>query len=518
MHPPRIGPYLIDRKIGAGGMGTVYVGKHVETGNIAAIKVLPAALAREDGFVLRFNREVEALQRLNHVNIVKFLESGTDDNETYYYAMEYVEGDTLTGRLRRDRRLPWAEAIQIAVQICAGLKHAHDVGVVHRDLKPSNLLIAGDGTVKITDFGVAQVFAADQLTMTGAIIGTAEFMSPEQVEGRRADRRSDLYSLGAVLYTMIVGQPPFANGTAAEIMQKQRFGRFDPPRNYVPEIPSWLDEIVCQLLEKSPEKRLPDAYVVSRRLQEVSRKVDLKNSTGLAVESGPDAETRLDAPVASRGVLGPTLVRELMRAQSASEEPSSPIERLFNNTWVLITMLVLVLGGLYWLWPRSDDSITSSSSTPTPGSEPDRILQTARWRWKTGDTAGAKRQLEALRSVIAGDESRQETVRGVDKLLSTIRNQRPTFQQAFIQEALDRSAKIEKVDPVQAKSILDGILFLYESDRSLAEQTGKVKARLEVLDKLLVPESMPDTDPAPVEPTGPETRPLEESVETSQSR
>ena len=481
MHPPRIGPYLIDRKIGAGAMGTVYVGTHEQTGQCAAIKVLPASLAREEGFVLRFHREIEALQKLNHANIVKFFESGTDDDETYYYAMEYVEGDTLTGRLRRDRRIPWQETIQIAVQICAGLKHAHDVGVVHRDLKPSNLLIAKDGTVKITDFGVAQVFAAEQLTITGAVIGTAEFMSPEQVEGRRADRRSDLYSLGAVLYTMIVGQPPFAHGTPVEIMQKQRFGRFDSPRSYVPEIPSWLDDIICQLLEKNPEKRLPDAYVVSRRLKEVVIKVELKNSPDAAPPPGAEAETRVAGPVAKGGVVGATLVRDLMRAQSVREEPTSTIERLLNNVWVLIALLVLVVGGLVWFWPVGEES--SGAATPGPGSEPERVLQTARWQWKTGDAAGAKRRLESLRAVIAGDESRQETVRAVDRLLATIRNQRPTFQQAFISEALNRAAAIEATDREQAKSILNGILFLYEADRSLSVQMGTVRARLQLLEQ-----------------------------------
>jgi serine/threonine-protein kinase len=483
MHPVRIGPYLIGRKIGAGAMGTVYVGTHEQTGQTAAIKVLPASLAREDGFVLRFNREIEALQRLNHANIVKFFESGTDDNETYYFAMEYVEGETLTGRLRRDRRIPWQEVIRIAVQICAGLKHAHDVGVVHRDLKPSNLLIAKDGTVKITDFGVAQVFAADQLTVTGAVIGTAEFMSPEQVEGRRADRRSDLYSLGAVIYTMIVGQPPFANGTPPEIMQKQRFGQFDPPRNYVPDIPSWLNDITCQLLEKSPDKRLPDAHVVSRRLKEVVLKVELKNSPDSAPPGGPDSETRVEGRAAQQGPLGATLVRDLVRAQSIRQEPTSTFERLMNNVWVLVTLLVLVVGGLVWFWPRSDDGMSTASPSIGPGSEPDRILQTARWQWKTGDAAGAKRRLESLRAVIAGDESRQDTVRAVDRLLSTIRNQRPTFQQAFISEALNRAAALETTDPGQAKSILHGILFLYEADRSLSAQMGTVRARLQLLEQ-----------------------------------
>ena len=482
-------------------MGTVYVGTHEQSGQTAAIKVLPASLAREDGFVLRFNREIEALQRLNHANIVKFFESGTDDDETYYFAMEYVEGETLTGRLRRDRRIPWQEVIRIAVQICAGLKHAHDVGVIHRDLKPSNLLIAKDGTVKITDFGVAQVFAADQLTITGAVIGTAEFMSPEQVEGRRADRRSDLYSLGAVIYTMIVGQPPFANGTPLEIMQKQRFGRFDPPRSYVPDIPSWLNDITCQLLEKNPEKRLPDAHVVSRRLKEVILKVEMKNSEGAVVESGPDDETRLDSPVAKGGVLGATLVRELVRAQSVREEPTSIFGRLLNNVWVLVTLLVLVIGGLVWFWPHSEEG--RSASAPGPGSEPERVLQTARWRWKTGDAAGAKLQLEALRAVIAGDESRQDTVRAVDRLLSTIRNQRPTFQQAFISEALNRAASLEKTDRDQAKAILNGILFLYEADRSLAVQMGTVRARLQSLEQPDSSSTSPTPPQSPKDPQAP---------------
>jgi hypothetical protein len=502
MHPVRVGPYLIERKIGAGGMGTVYIGTHEQSGQLAAIKVLPASLARENGFVLRFNREIEALQSLNHPNIVKFFESGTDGEDTYYYSMEYVDGETLTGRLRRDRRIPWEETIELAVQICAGLKHAHDVGVVHRDLKPSNLLVSKSGQVKITDFGVAQVFAADQLTITGAVIGTAEFMSPEQVEGRRADRRSDLYSLGAVIYTMLVGQPPFAQGTIPEIMQKQRFGRFDPPRSYVPEIPSWLDEIVCQLLEKNPEKRLPDAYVVSRRLQSVAQKVELKNSEGPSEAPGPDSETRLDAPVAPDRRLGATLVRDLVRAQSLREEPTSVVDRLFNNIWVLVTLLVLVLGGLYWFWPAVDDS--NGASTPGPGSEPDRILQTARWRWKTGDAAGAKRQLEALRAVIAGDESRQQTVRAVDKLLSTIRNQRPTFQQAFVNEAINRAESLEKTDREQARSILDGVLFLYESDRTLSEQMNRIKAKLQSMEPANVPTN-PSAETVPADPGRPAT-------------
>ena len=163
MHPDRIGPYVIDKRIGAGGMGNVYLGRHEQSGQVVAVKELPAALAREEGFVHRFSREIEAMRKLNCPNIVKLIDSGSDD-DIYYYSMEYIDGETLTAKLRREKRIPWVEVIDISKQICVGLKHAHDAGVVHRDLKPSNLMISKAGVVKIADFGVAQVFAANRLT------------------------------------------------------------------------------------------------------------------------------------------------------------------------------------------------------------------------------------------------------------------------------------------------------------------------------------------------------------------
>jgi serine/threonine-protein kinase len=141
MAPDQIGPYVIEEKIGAGGMGTVYRGRHRETGQLAAVKVLPAALAREDGFVARFNREIEAMRQLANPHVVALYEHGESDG-TWYYAMEFVEGETLTDRIRREKRLPWREAVDVAIEICAALKAAHDAGIVHRDLKPSNLLLS----------------------------------------------------------------------------------------------------------------------------------------------------------------------------------------------------------------------------------------------------------------------------------------------------------------------------------------------------------------------------------------
>ena len=197
--PTSVGPYFIEKKLGSGGMGTVYLGRHKETDQFVAVKVLPASMAREAGFVARFDREIEAMRQLKNAHIVELYESGEDDG-SYYYSMEYVEGETLADRLVREKKVPWQETIKIAVEICTALKSAHNAGIIHRDLKPSNLLIDKNGVVKLADFGVAQVFATGKLTATGGILGTAEYMSPEQAQGRRATKHSDIYSLGAVMY------------------------------------------------------------------------------------------------------------------------------------------------------------------------------------------------------------------------------------------------------------------------------------------------------------------------------
>lgn len=350
--PKRIGPYEIGRRLGAGGMGTVYLGRHSETGLEAAIKVLPASMARETGFVARFTREIDAMRKLKSPHIVELYDSGVDDG-TYFYAMEYVDGETLTDRLRREKRIPWREVVEIGVQICRALKSAHNSGIIHRDLKPSNLLLGKDGVVKLTDFGVAQVFAGGKLTVTGGMIGTAEYMAPEQAAGQRATKRSDIYALGAVLYVMLTGRPPFIGETALAIAQKHRFNQFDSPKRIVPEIPHWLDEIVCQCLEKKPDDRVPDAYVLSLRLAEVPRKVDYSKGTETFEfdESQSEEDTQsstVDRPVPAVDV-GGTLMRDLMRAHVDAGADRTPLQNLLDNTWVLVGLLALVIvGGIVW--------------------------------------------------------------------------------------------------------------------------------------------------------------------------
>ncbi|MSR56067.1 MAG: serine/threonine protein kinase [Planctomycetaceae bacterium] len=365
MTPERIGPYRILEKIGSGGMGQVYLGEHDETQARAAIKVLSASLAQEGGFVDRFNREIDAMRKLDNPHIVKLFESGMDGGN-YYYAMEYVPGETLMAMMRREKRLPWQKAVEIAVQICQALKSAHDHGIIHRDLKPSNLLVAENDFIKLTDFGVAQVFASQRLTITGGIIGTAEYMSPEQAEGKRAGKQSDLYSLGAVMYTMITGRTPFSGSTAVEVIQKHRFGLFDRPSLFVDDLPKRVEETICRLLEKDPAKRFPDALVLLRHLEQIVRHEEFAEKGATKANTSPSAPDAVTMVVSGSsaadesaadgrpGIPGPaTLMQGLMRAELEELNRGHWLSSLFNSLAVQLTLLTLVVGGgVWWFWPR----------------------------------------------------------------------------------------------------------------------------------------------------------------------
>ncbi len=184
-----------------------------------------------------------------------------------FYGMELVKGTSLEDELQASRRFDWREVTRIGIQMSRALKHAHDSGVIHRDIKPANLLITPEGEVKLSDFGIAKLFGATGLTADGGVLGTAEYMAPEQAEGRTATHRSDLYSLGGVLYALVAGRPPFRAKSIPEMLQLQRFAEPDPLRRYCHDVPEELASIVAQLLEKDPEKRIPSAMILARRLE-----------------------------------------------------------------------------------------------------------------------------------------------------------------------------------------------------------------------------------------------------------
>ncbi len=254
----RLGPYRIERLLGRGGMGAVYAGRHVDTGEQAAIKVLSETLATDPRFRERFRGEVETLKRLRHKNIVTL--QGYGEEEGYsYFVMELVEGQSLDDQLQEGRQFTWQEVAEIGIQTAAALKHAHNHGVIHRDLKPGNLLLQQDGTVKLTDFGIAKFFGGSSLTLAGSMIGTPDFMSPEQTEGSSVTPRSDLYSLGCVLYTLLAGTPPFHGGSMTAVIDRVRTQPPKPVRFIAPQTPDELDRIISELLKKNPQDRIAPA-------------------------------------------------------------------------------------------------------------------------------------------------------------------------------------------------------------------------------------------------------------------
>lgn len=282
MIPERLGPYRIVRQLGRGGMGAVYEGVHLETGETAAIKSLAPGLARESDFRQRFEVEIETLRKLRHPNIVRLFAFGEQDGQLFY-AMELVDGQSLEDELRRGRRFDWREVTAIAIQMCQALRHAHDRGIIHRDIKPANLLMTQEGQVKLSDFGIARLFGNTQLTMAGSVLGTVEYMAPEQADARPVGPRSDLYSLGVVMYALLAGRGPFKARSIPEMLDLQRTARPDPVSRYAFGVPNELERIIAELLEKEPEKRISNAMLLGRRLQA------MLHGLSLAQEAPPSA-------------------------------------------------------------------------------------------------------------------------------------------------------------------------------------------------------------------------------------
>jgi serine/threonine protein kinase len=314
----RLGPYTIGRKLGRGGMGTVYAAINVDTGEPAAVKVLSAALAQEEGFRERFEAEIESLKKLHHPNIVQLFGYGEQDGH-HFYGMELVRGRSLEEELLAGRTFDWREVTELSIQICRALKHAHDRGVIHRDIKPANLLLADDGTLKLSDFGIAKLFGNTGLTADGGVLGTAEYMAPEQADGRPVTHRCDLYSLGGVMFALLARRPPFRAATMVEMLQLQRYAQPEPVRRFAPDVPAELEAIVGLLLEKDPDKRIPTAMVLSRRLEAMKH--------GLSVRP-EEANKLLAAPQTS-----PTPAPPAVAGQMIATAPTAAADNLVSRSF-----------------------------------------------------------------------------------------------------------------------------------------------------------------------------------------
>jgi serine/threonine-protein kinase len=251
--------YEITGEIGRGGMGRVYSATHQVTGQEVALKMLLPQLSADRRIRGRFFNEARVLAKLEHPNLVPllgFIESGT----RAFIIMPFIRGETLERALRREGRLPLPRVAELFSQMCAGIEHVHSHELLHRDLKPSNVIIRPDGRVMITDFGIARVVGAEKITLPGMVVGTAEYLAPEQASGTsRDDKRSDVYALGIVLYEMLTGRVPFEHPNAGEVLQRQVSAPPPPPRLVVPTLSEAIEAVVLRALQKDPERRFQSA-------------------------------------------------------------------------------------------------------------------------------------------------------------------------------------------------------------------------------------------------------------------
>jgi eukaryotic-like serine/threonine-protein kinase len=257
--PQRIGRYCIAGEIGRGAMGVVYRGQDESLGRTVAIKTILTRLSDEEhaGYLARFRQEARALGGLNHPAIITVYEFG-DENGLAYLAMEFLDGRELRDVLASER-MPVPVALDVAAQVAEGLAFAHSQGIVHRDIKPANIMMLAGSRAKIMDFGIARVRASDVKTQTGLLLGSPKYMSPEQVLGTGIESRSDIFSLGVVLYEMLAGAPPFSGENVHQLMFQVCNSRPSPPSRLNPAVPAVVDLIVAKALEKDPASRYADA-------------------------------------------------------------------------------------------------------------------------------------------------------------------------------------------------------------------------------------------------------------------
>ncbi|MBQ6000306.1 MAG: Stk1 family PASTA domain-containing Ser/Thr kinase [Clostridia bacterium] len=259
--------YRIQSVIGMGGMAVVYRATDVQTGTTVAVKVLKQEFLADEQFRVRFENESRAVSILNHKNIVKVYDVSLND-DLYYIVMEYLDGITLKQYIKQQGKLGWRESLYFLSQLLEALRHAHSKGIVHRDIKPQNIMLLADGSIKVTDFGIARFSSTNTNTMTDKAIGSVHYISPEQVAAERIDQRSDIYSVGITLYEMLTGELPFdaENPVSVALMQLQMSP--PPPRTKNPDIPEGLEEIVLKCMEKEPGNRYPS---VEALIEDVER-------------------------------------------------------------------------------------------------------------------------------------------------------------------------------------------------------------------------------------------------------
>lgn len=359
--------YRILRRLGAGGMANVYLAEDIELGRRVAIKILNDRYAHDEAFVERFRREATAAAGLSHPNIVSIYDRGEAEG-TYYIAMELIEGRNLKELIRASGRLRPAQAIAHTRQILAALRFAHRNGIVHRDIKPHNILIGHEERLKVADFGIARA-GASQMTEAGSIMGTAQYLSPEQARGGHVTATADIYSVGVVLYEMLTGDVPFTGDTPVEIAMKHLNAQPKAPSAVAPGIPADLDRIVLRALAKDPAQRYATAEEMDSDLARVEAGLPVARETTESVTQ-----------ILARGPAGaPT--EQLRPAETTPPQPPRrppppydpygsgrpPRRKRSILPWLIVALLLAAASVAGWyVYREVADRLQESKPVPVP--------------------------------------------------------------------------------------------------------------------------------------------------------
>lgn len=342
--------YEIIKTIGEGGMANVYLANDTILDRKVAIKVLRGDLSNDEKFIRRFQREALSVSNLSHPNIVEVYDVGEEDGQ-YYIVMEYIEGKTLKQLLKKRETLSLPEVIDIMLQLTDGLAHAHESYIIHRDIKPQNIMILDNGLVKITDFGIAMALNATQLTQTNSVMGSVHYLPPEQANGKSATVKSDIYSLGILMYELITGSVPFKGDNAVEIALKHMKEKIPSIRKQNPTIPQSVENIVIKATAKNPRNRYDSVKEMHDDLEICMEKENAKKVTFEYPENDIDDSEPITKKKEKNKIEKPNVEYTEKKEESIEEDIlETPKKR---NTVILlltgIVLFLLIIAGIFWL-------------------------------------------------------------------------------------------------------------------------------------------------------------------------
>lgn len=348
----KIGPFAIEKELGSGAMGTVYRARYLPDDRVVALKIIAFGLSGNDSALSRFEREAGILKQLKHPNIV-YLHSSGKWRGTPFFAMEYISGESLDRIMARKDRFTWQEIVIIGKQLCAALQYAHEKGIVHRDLKPSNLMRAKDGSIKLTDFGIAKDLDVTALTGANNTIGTAAYMSPEQCRGEKnLTGKSDLYSLGVVFFELLTGRKPFMADSSVDMFLMHV--NEPPPRVRgqpgCMEIPQALDTLVHQLMEKKPDLRPRDAAMVGQILEEIEEKEASRIGRGEEVAKARRMDNIETAPLDEKDREAAKVIRAGAKKKKVKKKHTAFYRQGWFVTVGSLAFIAVVAVALWWLF------------------------------------------------------------------------------------------------------------------------------------------------------------------------